>query len=114
MKLPCAPVAIGALLLAVQATAGEPRVYRKGVIERDTTWEGEVRIEGQTVVKRGATLTILPGTTVKFLWSDEDGDAIGDGELNCEGRIVARGTKESPIRFTSAREAPKPGDLACC
>ena len=67
-------------------------------------------VVGQVVVKKGATLTILPGTTVRFAWLDEDGNGIGDGELNVEGRLVARGTRERPITFTSAREQPAPKD----
>jgi hypothetical protein len=65
-----------------------------------------VILRGQTVVKNGVTLTILPGTVVKFEWTDEDGNDIGDGELNVEGRLVARGTKDNRITFTSAREKP--------
>jgi parallel beta-helix repeat protein len=62
------------------------------------------------VVTKGATLTILPGTTVRFAWLDEDGNGIGDGELNVEGTLLARGTREQPIAFTSAREQPAPRD----
>jgi hypothetical protein len=69
-----------------------------------------VTITGQTVVKKGATLTVLPGTAVRFLWIDEDGDNIGDSELNVEGRIVAVGTKDRFITFTSGRAEPKMKD----
>jgi hypothetical protein len=99
-----------ALIFSSTAFGGEPLVYKWGEIKSDTTWSGEIHIEGQTVVKKGVTLTILPGTTVKFLWSDTDKNNIGDGELNCEGHMVARGTKEAPILFTSARENPKQKD----
>jgi len=58
------------------------------------------------VVRRGVTLTILPGTIVKFLWIDEDGDNIGDGELTVEGTLIAKGTAEQPILFTSGKENP--------
>jgi hypothetical protein len=84
----------------------EELLLEKGVIAADTVWSGTVLLKGQIVVKKGATLTILPGTVVRFLWSDEDGDAIGDGELNVEGRLLAEGTRERPIVFTSARETP--------
>jgi hypothetical protein len=72
-------------------------------VREDTTWSGEVQLVGQNVVKKGATLTILPGTRVVFPWIDEDGDGIGDGELNVEGRLLARGEKGSRITFTSGR-----------
>jgi parallel beta-helix repeat protein len=94
------------LAVAVPSHAAEPLRYDHGYITRDTTWGGTVILRGQTVVKRGTTLTILPGTVVKFEWIDEDGDEIGDGELTVEGRLVARGTKERFITFTSARENP--------
>jgi len=86
---------------------GEPLDYVKGVMREDTTWSGAVTITGQTVVKKGVTLTILPGTTVRFLWIDEDGDGIGDSELNVEGRIVARGKKDKGITFTSGKADPQ-------
>jgi len=96
-----------ALAAAGASFGGEaPTRYDRGYITRDTTWSGTVILRGQTVVKRGATLTILPGTVVKFEWIDEDGDEIGDGELTVEGRLVAKGTKDRFIVFTSARENP--------
>ena len=97
-----AAVLVVASVGAGSAAAG-PQDYVKGVMREDTTWSGEVTITGQTVVKKGATLTILPGTTVRFLWIDEDGDGIGDSELNVEGRIVARGEKGTGITFTRGR-----------
>jgi hypothetical protein len=92
--------------LALPARAAEPLVLTKGVIRQDTTWSGEVHLVGQNVVKKGATLTILPGTRVVFPWIDEDGDGVGDGELNVEGRIVARGEKGKLITFTSGKPEP--------
>ena len=97
---------VAVVLWASAASAGEPLTYDRGVISEDTTWRGVVEIKGQTVVKKGATLTVEPGTVIRFLWSDEENDGIGDGELNVEGRIVARGTKENMITFTSAKENP--------
>jgi hypothetical protein len=47
---------------------------------------------------------------VRFLWIDEDGDEIGDSELNVEGRIVAVGEKNRFITFTSGRPEPKMKD----
>lgn len=93
---------------AVQAE--DPRFYDQAYITQDTTWSGTVTLRGQNVVKRGCTLTILPGTVVKFAWIDEDKDEIGDGELTVEGRLVARGTKDRRIVFTSAGETPKMKD----
>lgn len=97
-----------ALLPALSIAA--PLSYVWGEISTDTTWSGEVLIEGQTVVKTGVTLTIEPGTVVRFVYTDKDDNHIGDGELNCEGLLIARGTKEKPILFTSAKPDPKMKD----
>jgi len=74
------------------------------------TWSGEIRVRGSVVVPKGAILTILPGTVVRFEKIDVDGDGIGDSELYVEGTLVAEGTVERPILFTSAEEAPAPRD----
>lgn len=107
----------GGLLLAVIAIAGMPsssaasrEMVVRGGVAADSAWSGAVTIVGQVVVKKGVTLTIQPGTTVRFAWADEDGNGIGDGELSVEGRLVARGTRDQPITFTSAREQPAPKD----
>ena len=80
------------------------------VIEEDTTWSGEQLIEGIVVVKKGATLTIAPGTKVSFSRTDIDNDGIGEGELIVEGSLNAKGTKAEPILFTSAAVAPRKRD----
>lgn len=80
------------------------------VIEGEAVWRGEVRITGVVVVKKGALLTILPGSRILFEKIDRDGDGIGDSELLIEGGIVARGTAAAPILFTSAAEHPQKAD----
>lgn len=85
-------------------------VKAPSVIDRDTTWSGEVIVEGAVLVARTATLKIAPGTVVRFKRIDRDGDGVGDGELRIVGRVIARGTPEKPIRFVSAEVQPRPGD----
>ncbi|MHC4768316.1 MAG: right-handed parallel beta-helix repeat-containing protein [Planctomycetota bacterium] len=85
-----------------------------GMINADTTWYAAsspyvvtVAEGGSIVVGSGATLTIEPGVVVRFEplqsllvgWS-----AFGPGTL------VARGTEQSPILFTSDQPEPAPGD----
>lgn len=103
-------MALLALTMRSDATATEGETVVRGAVAADSVWSGHVTVVGQVVVKKGATLTILPGATVRFSWLDEDANGIGDGELNVEGRLLARGTRERPIRFTSARESPAPKD----
>jgi parallel beta-helix repeat protein len=76
----------------------------------DQTWSGDVIIDGVIQFNAGTTLTIEPGTTVRFVKTDTDGDGIGENEIYVQGRLVANGTKERPIVFTSAEEHPRPGD----
>jgi parallel beta-helix repeat protein len=98
-----------ALFLCVDVSARaeeKPLFLEKAYITQDTTWSGTVLLRGQNVVRRGCTLTILPGTIIKFVWIDEDHDGVGDGELTIEGKLIAKGTKEQPILFTSAKERP--------
>lgn len=76
------------------------------VIDRDTLWRGNITINGRVSIKRGATLLIDPGTVVRFNKLDRDNNNIGDGEIMVQGRIIARGTKDSRIIFESADKNP--------
>lgn len=73
-------------------------------------WSGTVTISGVVTVKQEGTLTLLPGTVVRFERIDRDGDGIGDAELLVEGGFTAIGTPQAPILFTSAASSPRPGD----
>jgi len=91
------------------------------VIE-DTVWDGHIRITGDVYVAEGATLTIMPGTVIRFdtiePLLEEDGGRNWKGlsspyfptaEIMVRGRLVASGTPDEPITFTSADKQPKPG-----
>ena len=86
---------------------------KSGVLAADETWSGTVLLTGDVVVPEGITLTILPGTEVQFL-PGYDGEASGDFpalvELHIAGSLVAKGTAQQPIRFTSGAASPAPGD----
>jgi hypothetical protein len=98
-------------LLLSACLAPQPlRLAGETVIDGDTTWSGEVRVEGRVIVTRTGSLTIEPGTKVSFVPFDEDGDGIGDGEILVEGKISAVGTKDAPILLTSAAKEPKRSD----
>ncbi|HEY3348124.1 MAG TPA: NosD domain-containing protein [Nitrospirota bacterium] len=123
-----------ALLFAAGCASVESRVeaYKPGVlaeksiglvtIDKDTTWSGNIRVTGDVLVKEGATLTVLPGTFVRFdtienkLASDGGGKLLGTSnpyfpgaEIIVRGRILAVGTPDQPITFTSADPQPRPG-----
>ena len=118
MKLIPALIAIiAAFILTACGPAKKPtpienreRLFTDTIIHQDMTWSGDIAIRGVFVVGRGATLTIEPGTTVRFYRVDTNQDLIGDSEIRVLGRILAEGTKEAPITFKSAERNPAPKD----
>lgn len=89
----------------------DPVLYLQDqVIRENTLWSGEIVINGVVVVGRTATLTISPGTRIRFRKIDRDHDSTGDSELRVLGRIIAEGTATAPIIFTSAETDPAPRD----
>jgi len=77
-----------------------PIVELTGDIEDDATLGCESRylLRHVTTVRPGATLTIEPGTVILG-----DPETRGTLVVEARGRILAVGTPESPIVFTSAR-----------
>lgn len=97
--------------LLASCTLGAPAIKLKDVVIADEVrWSGDVRIDGIVTVKKTGRLIISPGTRVYFAPRDIDGDGIGDAELLVEGALIAVGTAEEPILFTSAASQPKPSD----
>jgi hypothetical protein len=80
-------------------------IYGDQVLSEDTVWRGEVLVEGVVVVAPQATLTVEPGSVVRFRRK-----AAQAPLLVIEGRIVATGTRETPILFTSNFLAAAAGD----
>jgi len=83
-------------------------------VERDTVWSGEIRVGGIVHVRKGATLTIRPGTRIRFaparFEAAEEHEGFAAAGLKVEGRIVAEGTEAEPIVFTVAEGTPAPGN----
>src|SRR5512145_1212423 len=93
------------------ANAAEPLAYRgEQTLWQDTVWDGEVLVDGILTVAPGVTLEIRPGTTVRLTPFDSNGDGIGEHELFIQGRLLALGSIERPVLFTSAAQQPRPGD----
>lgn len=100
-----------ALTLLVACLPARPMlVLGDTVIDGTASWSNEVLIGGTVTVKKGGSLTIRPGTRIRFERIDHDNDGIGDAELYVEGTLVAQGTPAAPILFTSAAADPKPAD----
>ncbi len=106
-------------------------VHRYSLILLSTTWQGEVRITRDTLVLPWATLTILPGTKVLFkqnpqkpgrTWTKYADDFITrhndptgtqeyqDAHFDITGRLIAVGTPQESIIFTSASADPDYAD----
>ncbi|MCI5223521.1 MAG: right-handed parallel beta-helix repeat-containing protein [Candidatus Electrothrix sp. AR4] len=110
---------ISATLLALHPAFAKELVVNKGIIDKDTTWSGQVLIKGDVEIAEGATLMIMPGTTVRFakvepfgpekLFMDKE-QHFSRAELFIRGKLHAQGTREQKITFTSAEKSPNPGD----
>ena len=107
------------LLASGSVSAAAPLVLDKTVLDRDAVWQGEVLLKGDVEVPVGVTLIIMPGTTVRFALVEKFGPAkLSKDKLNhfpgleiiVRGKILAQGTPEKKIVFTSAAETPAPGD----
>jgi hypothetical protein len=77
-------------------------------INRDTLWQGTIIVDGVVDVAAGATLKLAPGTQVRFTARDGNEDGIGDSGIYVNGRLIAKGTKERNIVFTSHSASPAP------
>lgn len=97
---------------------------KSGYLKESEIWAGEILITGSVDFDRGASLTINPGTKVLFeknqdiagtdwtRWADEyikgHNDPTGaegyrESHFSITAKIIAVGTKEAPIIFTSAQ-----------
>lgn len=88
------------------ARALQPHTDVGGPIATDTTWTaagGPYIVTADVTVNPGVRLTIQPGVEVRF---------DGNYALIVRGALDARGAAAQPIRFTSNRPSPAPGDWA--
>jgi len=81
-----------------------------GSISEDTVWQGEVLVEDTIVVQPGVTLTVRPGTHVKFKHYRGYREPERRLSILVLGAVIAEGTAEQPIYFTSDAPDPQNGD----
>jgi len=80
-----------------------------GSLEGSATWSGICRITGgDLTIKKGATLTLEPGT-----WVLIDGVQSGTGgtDVQIEGAIQANGMRQSPVSITASKAGENWGEL---
>jgi subtilisin family serine protease len=86
---------------------------KSGDITSNQTWSKFAFVIGDVTISNNVTLTIEPGTTVKFAaHSDVEADGADTNrcELVVQGTLVAEGTPSNPIVFSSNSTDPQPGD----
>jgi parallel beta-helix repeat protein len=89
------------------------RVEPPIVLDHNETWSGEVFVTRNVVVPEGITLTIEPGTIVKFKhWRHGYTQPINRIRLTVFGTLRAVGTQDNLIRLTSDAPEPEHGDWA--
>jgi hypothetical protein len=96
---------------AVLNVISTPTVSVTANITQNTTWEaGKIYIlEGRIEVVSGVRLTIQPGVVVK---GREGSDANATALLIARGgKLMAEGTSEAPIIFTSVADEILPGEI---
>lgn len=74
-------------------------VFSDQVLTEDVSWQGEVLIVGSLTVAPQATVTVAPGTRIRFRVS-----ASGESVLVVLGRLVATGSADKPVVFTGDGE----------
>ncbi len=80
------------------------------VISQDQTWSGEVHVNNTVQVLKGVTLTIKPGTIIKFRHYRGYKEPEKRCGLIINGTLKAIGTPDRQIVFTSDASDPINGD----
>jgi len=79
----------------------------------DVTWAaGVFYLYNDVVVHGGATLTLLPGVVVKGRYHDDSYYDSNDmaSEIGVSGTLIAEGTEDHPVVFTSIKDDWRGGD----
>ena len=83
---------------------------KSGILTRDEIWSGEIFVIDHIIIPKGVTLTVEPGTKIKF--KHYRGYKEPDKKLSLQvmGTLTAIGTPEQQIWFTSDAPYPINGD----
>lgn len=91
-----------------------PTAIKNGILNQDETWSGVVQVTGNIIIPQGVTLTIEPGTIIRFAHNREDESSLRitnyfdwpKPALYVYGTLKSIGSPEDLIIFTS--DAPEP------
>ncbi len=100
-------------LLLTFSVLGQDQVISGLTISKQTSWSGKIIIEGDVIVKKNARLTIAPGSQILFSPNIDKSSSGKDktrSELIVKGVLIAKGSVERKITFSSAAEEPRMGD----
>ncbi len=86
-----------------------------GRMTENIVWKKEwspINIEGDFTIPERYTLTIEPGTSIRFKSGDNSGNSFNADicEFVVEGTLIACGTSDEPIMFLSQASVPGKGD----
>ncbi len=90
-------------------TPEEP-VFKGGTINQDETWSGSIFVNATILIPTGVTLTISPGTRIMFAPNRDYKDQGTIGFAVAGGTVMAIGSPQQQIWFTSDAEVPINGD----
>jgi parallel beta-helix repeat protein len=92
-------------------------ITTSGSVEQDEIWQGDILITGDILIPPGITVTVEPGTTIRFTAQKDDQHSPDEYDAEVEqtwhtrlisifvaGSLEARGTDDQPIVFTSDRQ----------
>lgn len=92
-----------------------PTIVASGDFGGETVWQGEIVVRGDVVFSAGSVLRILPGTVIRFDRPTAEEDRFRDhphfpgSELIIQGRIIADGEPDAPIRLGPGSGSAGPG-----
>lgn len=83
---------------------GSPFISHALTLEKDTVWQGQVKISEDILVPKGLTLTIRPGTSVKVAVAEStktDPEYMSPlTEITIRGTLRVEGTTKEPVVFS--------------
>ncbi|MEW6087577.1 MAG: right-handed parallel beta-helix repeat-containing protein [bacterium] len=108
----CITIILAGCAISRQAPLFQNIQKVNGKLEGDTFWEGIIEVEDKIIVPEDMTLTIKPGTIVRFQKRGFKQFGFGDNRIYVQkgGKLIAEGSPGNYIVFTSREKNPQAGD----